>query len=145
MQARRIAALAVLAVAAAGVYLPASAAAPKPITKSYAMHLAPAADLCYDPALNEKASHSETFTATGPGKFAAKIEGFQADWDLTLFNADGGVLAIGGGSQTGPDAKVNPTEQLIYKITKPGKYTITSCNFAGTLDAKGSFIFTPNK
>ncbi len=144
MQVRRIVPLAALAVAAAGAYLPASAAAPKPISKSYEMSLAPAANVCYDAELDEIASHSESFTATKAGKLSVMIEGFEGDWDLKLFNSNGAAIAEGGGSTTGEPA-VGPTERLIYKISKPGKYTVTSCNYAGSLDAKGSYTFTPNK
>lgn len=146
MQVRRIVPLAVLAVAAAGAYLPASAATPKPISKSYEMSLLPVSAACEESATDEIGRHSETFTAAKPGKLSVLIEGFQGDWDLTLSNADGAAVAIGGGSSTGPDlAQVGPTERLIYKITKPGKYTVTSCNFLGSVNAKGSYTFTPNK
>lgn len=144
MRTRHAASLAALAVVAAGAYLPAGAAAPKPISKSYTMRLVPAAEQCYDPALDEKASHSETFTAAKPGKLSVLIEKFEGDWDIRLFNADGAAIADGGGSSTGVVA-VGPTERLIYKITKPGKYRVTSCNFGGSLDATGSYSFVPNK
>lgn len=146
MKVRRIVPLAALAVAAAGAFLPASAATPKPISKSYEMSLIPSPALCEDPLADDIGRHNETFTAVKAGKLSVLIENFQGDWDLTLYNADGAAVAIGGGSSTGPDlAQVGPTERLIYKITKPGKYTVTSCNFLGSLKAKGSYTFTPNK
>ncbi len=143
MKIRHAAPLAALAVVAAGALAPASAAPGKTITKSYDMQQAPAA--C-QPEGGELTYHRETFTATTKGTLTAKIEGFMGDWDLGLRNADDAEVAAGGGSSTGPDlVKVGPTEVLIYKITKPGKYTVTSCNYLGSPNAKGSYTFKPTK
>lgn len=145
MKIRRIVPLAAIGVLAAGAFLPAAAApAKKPITKSYDMELLPGADLCYDAQGEGRFAHSETFKATGPGKLVVKITGFQADWDIALFDSANARLADGGGSSTGK-VTPNPTENLIYKIKKAGTYKITSCNYAGSLEAKGSFVFSPGK
>lgn len=143
MQVRRIVPLAAVAVVAAGSFLPASAAPSKakPITKTYEMEQVPGACV---PDGGELTMHLESFTATVPGKLTATIKGFEGDWDLGIRNADGAELAAGGGSVTGEPA-LAPSEILIYKITKPGKYTVSSCNYAGTLEATGSYTFEPGK
>lgn len=143
MQIRRIVPLAAVAVIAAGAFVPATAAPAKdkPFTKSYEMHLYPANCL---PEAGDYGTHLESFTVKGPGTLTATIKGFEGDWDLGIRNSDDAELAAGGGSTTGEPA-VGPSEILIYKIKKPGKYTIASCNFAGTLDATGSYTFKPAK
>ena len=141
MQIRRLAPLAAIAVVAAGAFAPASAAPAKTITKSYDMRLLP---LTCQPDAGAAGTHLETFTATTKGTLTAMIKSFEGDWDLGIRNSDGAELAAGGGSAA-DSPKPGPTEVLIYKITKPGKYTVTSCNFAGSLDAKGSYTFKPTK
>ncbi len=141
MQVRRIVPLAAVGVLAAGAFMPATAAPAKPITKTYEMQQLPGG--CVEDG-GELTMHLESFTATVPGKLTATIEGFEGDWDLGLRNADGAEIAAGGGSSTGA-AAVAPVERLIYKITKPGKYTVSSCNYVGTPEATGSYLFEPGK
>ena len=141
MKIRRAAPLAAFALVAAGALTPALAAPAKAITKSYDMRQAPAACL---PDGGELTFHRETFTATTKGTLTAKIEAFEGDWDLGILNADGAALAAGGGSAA-DSPKAGPTEVLVYKITKPGKYTVTSCNYVGSPNAKGSYTFQPTK
>ncbi len=144
MQVRKVVPLAAVGVLAAGAFLPASAAPAKTITKSYEMHKYPLADVCADPLTNGEAVHFETFTAPSTGTLTATIDDFEGDWDLALLNKDGIEIAKGGGSNVDSPA-LGPSEIMIYKITKPGTYTVSSCNFFGTLDAKGSYTFKPTK
>lgn len=147
MRARHIALLSAAGIVAAGAFAPAVAApAPKPITKKYEMHLYPGADACGEAVSEGTFRHTETLKLTGPGKLTIKIDDFKGDWDLTLFNSDNAPLALGGGSSTGPDlANLTPAEILVYKIKKPGTYTIRNCNFFGSPDAVGSYKFEPGK
>jgi len=144
LKIRRIVPLAAIGVLAAGAFLPAAAApAKKPITKSYSMELLPGgAASCAEADGEGIIVHTETFKASGPGKLVAKITGFEGDWDLALLNGDNAKLADGGGSVTG-EAKAGPTENLVFKIKKAGTYKVSSCNFGGTLEAKGTYTFTP--
>ena len=145
MKIRRIVPLAAVGVLAAGAFLPAAAAPAKPITKSYSMELLPGgAATCAEADAEGITVHTETFKASGPGKFVAKITGFEGDWDLALLNGDNVKLADGGGSNA-DKPQPGPTENLIYKIKKAGTYKVSSCNYAGTLEAKGTFTFSPGK
>ena len=151
MNARRIAALAALGVVAAGVHAPADAAAKKkpPVTKSYTMQLAPVPDppqgtpSCSRPQLEGVSIHSETLKTTGAGTLKIMVTGFAGDWDITLYDGNHDEIAVGDGTSTGGGAPATAgTDTLELSFKKAGSYIISTCNFAGSPQAKGSYTYT---
>jgi hypothetical protein len=151
MQVRRVAAVATLAVLAAGAYSPATAAAKKPpVKKSYDMTLLPVADppqssmgdSCTRPQLDGVSVHSESLTTTGPGTLTVKVNGFAGDWDITVVGPEG-TEGIGSGTSTGPAAPATAGEDVVQlKFKKAISVKILTCNFAGSPKAHGEFSFT---
>lgn len=152
MQVRRLAAVAALGVLAASTYAPATAAPkakPKPITKSYAMQLAPVPDpvqgspSCARPELEGISIHTETFKTTGPGVLKVSITGFAGDWDITVYDGARNELGVGDGTSTGGGAPATAgVETFTMKFKKASTIAIASCNFAGSPNAKGSYTYT---
>lgn len=151
MQVRRVAAVATLAVLAAGAYAPALAA-PKKISKSYDMQLLPVPDppsgtpSCARPQLEGISIHSEKLKTTGPGVLKVKVNGFAGDWDITVYTGDGELEGVGDGTSTGGGAPATAGEDVFeLKLKKAASLTISICNFAGTPKAHGEYVFTSKK
>jgi hypothetical protein len=147
MQVRRVAAVATLAVVAAGAYAPATAAGRKaPVKKSYDMTLPPIPDASTSSACSSKAAagpavHVETLTTTGPGVLSIKVTGFYGDWDMSVSDKDG-VVGEGAGTST-PNTSTSAGEETFeQKFKKAATLTITTCNFAGSPQAHGEYVFT---
>src|SRR5687767_3727734 len=106
MMVRRVAAVASLALLAAGAYAPATAAPKpkkKPISKTYELTLAPLFTenaACSDENLEGISLHTETIKPTGPGLLSVKVTGFQGDWDIAIKDANNEEIAAGSGSST---------------------------------------------
>jgi hypothetical protein len=150
MNARRYVALAALGVVAAGVHTPADAAPKKkpPVTKSYTMQLAPVPDpvqgspSCARPQLENVSIHSETLKTTGPGTLKITVSGFAGDWDITLFDGNHDLIAVGDGTSTGGVPATAGVDTLELAFKKAGSYIISTCNFAGSPQAKGTYTYT---
>ena len=147
MNVRRIAAVAALGVAAAGVYAPAAAAPKKkPITKSYDLNLLPVPDppsgtSCMNEALEGVSIHTETIKPTGPGVLSVKVNG-SGDWDITILNEAREEVAVGAGTST-PTTPITTAgeDTVVVKFKKPQTILIAVCNFAGSLDAKAQYTY----
>lgn len=147
MQVRRVAAVASLALLAAGAYAPATAAAKKkPVTKSYDMQLLPVPDppsgtSCTRSELEGISMHTETLKTTGAGTLSVKVNGFSGDWDITVYGPDG-LEGAGTGTST-PNASATPGEDTYtQKFKKATSLEIRICNFGGTPSAHGQYTFT---
>jgi hypothetical protein len=150
MQVRRVAAVATLAVLAAGAYAPAMAAGKKPITKSYDMQLLPVPDppqgtpSCARAELIGVSIHQEKLTTKGPGTLKVKVNGFAGDWDITVYSGDQELEGVGDGTSTGGGAPATSGEDTFeMKFKKATTLDIRTCNFAGSPSAHGEFTFTP--
>ena len=132
---------------------PALAAAPKPITKSFAVNIPvpggaisdPTSTSACAPATEAPSSmHREAFTAPAAGTLKVEVTGFVGDWDLALSDGKAKRLA------EGDNASVTPTnmstgavvEKLTYKVKKAGDLVIIVCNFAGGPTGTGKYTFT---
>lgn len=147
MNVRRIAAIAALGVAAAGVYAPAAAAPKKkkaPLTKSYELNMPPlftnATEACADNRLEGISLHLEPIKPTGPGVLVATVTGFTGDWDMAVKDKDGEEIAAGAGSST---PNPGPGEDTVtVKFKKAQDITLAVCNFLGTPNAKVKYTYT---
>jgi hypothetical protein len=149
MQVRRVAALATLALVAAGASAPATAAPKKkpPVKKSYEMQLPPVPSppqgtpSCADEELVGKTIHSETLKTTGPGTLTVKVNGFYGDWDITVYSGDHELEGSGDGTTT-PNTSTSVSEDVFtQKFKKPVSLEIRTCNFAGSPSAHGEYTF----
>ena len=152
--------LALVAVVAGGALAPALAAPakpkPKPITESYAVEGVPAplplvggtpvetASSCMDPALEGVSTTTRTIKPTGPGTLEVTLTGFAGDWDITLLDAKGAVVAEGAGTITGDPSSLGTdnTDKLVAKVKKAQELRIAVCNFAGGPTAHATYSFT---
>ena len=148
MQVRRVAAVASVALLAAGAYAPATAAPKKaPLKKSYEMQLPP---LAYPPTgtptcdvdqLAGSVIHVETLKTTGPGVLTVKVNGFYGDWDITVYSGDHELEGSGEGTTT-PNTSTSTAEDVFTaKFKKPVSLEIRTCNFACTPQAHGEYTF----
>ena len=141
MRLRTVAITSLVAVAAAGSFVPATAAPKKPITKTYEV-----GPLTPDPtpiALGEicapatpTAIDAESFKVPGPGKLKVDID-FVGDWALGMRDAKGNRLAESDGGTPETD------ESMQVKFKKAGDVVIEACNFAGAPTATVTLVFTP--
>ena len=144
-----LAAVALVALAGAS-HLPAQAAKakPKPLTRTYAMSLAPVpnppmGDTCTDPRLEGVAMHTETVKTSGAGTLTAKVNGFAGDWDISITSPEGELLGVGDGTTTGGGAPAQKGEDTVaLSFKKATTFNVRMCNFAGTPSATGTFTFT---
>lgn len=151
MQARRYVVLAAVGTVVVGLHAPADAAPKKkpPITKSYAMQLAPVPDppqgspSCSRTQLEGVSIHTESLKTTGAGTLKISVSGFAGDWDITLYDGNRNLIGVGDGTSTGGGAPATAgTDTLELSFKKAGSYLISTCNFAGTPSAKGSYTYT---
>jgi hypothetical protein len=145
---RGIAAVAAVGIVAAGAYAPATAAPKKkPVTKSYEMQLLPVADppqgtpSCARPELEGVSIHTETLKTTGAGVLEVKVNKFNGDWDISVFE-DGELVGVGDGTST-PNTSTSAGEDVFRpKFKTATTLTISTCNFLGTPSAHGEYKFT---
>ena len=148
MKVRRVAAVASLALLAAGAYAPATAAPKKkPVKKSYDMQLMPVPDppsgtSCMRDELEGLSMHTETLKTTGAGILSVKVNGFSGDWDITVMGPDG-LEGAGTGTTTGGGAPAMAGEDTYtQKFKKATSIEIRVCNFAGSPSARAEYTFT---
>ena len=147
MQVRRVAAVASVALLAAGAYAPATAAPKKaPVKKSYEMQLPPfpypaqGTPTC-DEDMASGAFHVEKLKTTGPGVLTVKVNGFYGDWDITVYSGDKELEGTGDGTST-PNTSASAGEDVFtQKFKKPVSLEIRTCNFAGSPSAHGEYTF----
>ncbi|HVF19433.1 MAG TPA: hypothetical protein VNA14_04230 [Mycobacteriales bacterium] len=125
-------------IAVGGLALPSSAAPPKPITKTYEATAVPSglgmASYCDGvPTTTDK--HLEPFKAPAKGTLKVVMSGVTGDWDLMLLDKGGSTLIMSAEIGTGD-------ESYTHKISKPGDFTILSCNALGSLTASITYTFT---
>jgi hypothetical protein len=153
MNARLSAAVALLAASSVAL-VPAHAATkkkpkPPPIKKSFSMQLAPVPDppqgtSCTRAELEGISMHSESFKTKGAGTLTAKVNGFAGDWDITVVDgSDNSVMEVGSGTTTGGGAPSTKGEDTVsFKVKKATSFVVRYCNFAGSPQATGSYVFT---
>lgn len=138
-------------VAAVGGMSPAMAK-PKPITKSYtATTTSPdptpvVPELAGGPGVcNPKiagAKHETTFKIPYKGGLVVDLTGFQGDWALGVFDADGAPLATSDQGDDPTDLPDRP-EHVDLSFKKKGEVvTIRACNFSGGLSANVKYVYT---
>lgn len=125
-------------IAVGALALPSSAAPPKPITKTYTATAAPSGlgltEYCDGlPTTHDK--HREPFKAPAPGTMKVTLSGAVGDWDAMLLDAADATLVMS--ATLGPG-----DESYSYKIKKPGKFTLMSCNALGGPTATVTYTFT---
>lgn len=134
--------LAVLPVALLGVTAAGALAAPKEMKGSFDAAASPdptaaAGTVCQ--GLNPAGRFEVPLKLPAAGKIKVDLTGFQGDWDLTIEDKTGGVVASSAGFVEAT------TETVSLKIKKASEITIVACNFTGGPTAKGAYVFTPTK
>lgn len=74
------------------------------------------------------AMDNHTFKVPGAGFMTIDLTGFQGDWALGLFEADGTEIATDDQDATAP---IDTPAHIEAKFKKAGKVTVRACNFAG--------------
>ena len=131
-------------------------AAPKPITKSFAVSIPvpggaisnPTATTACAAAVEAPSSvHREAFKAPGAGVLKVEVTGFVGDWDVALDDGKAKRLAEGDNASVTPTSMSTGSivEKLTYKVKKAGDLVIVVCNFAGGPTGTGKYTFTPAK
>lgn len=133
--------LAVLPVALIGVTAATSMAAPKEMKGTFSAAGSPdpsatVSEVCQ--GVSPASRFEVPLKVPAAGKLAVELTGYVGDWDLTLENKSGAILAQSAGFEV-------PVESFSVKFKKAAEVVIVACNFAGGPTAKGSFVFTPNK
>ena len=129
-------------VAGFGSLSPALAAPKKPVTKEYTA-TAPVPDPANYALGNcdgsvPQSKFEETFKAPFTGKLAVRMDGFQGDWDLGLFQ-DGALAADSAQDVSEP---VDTPESIEgFKLKKGEEVVIRSCNFSGGPTAHMKYTF----
>lgn len=157
MKIRTALPVALAAVVAAGALAPALAAPPKPkpITEEWSMQHAPiplplvgidgvdGTNSCADPAFEGISTTTKTIKTKGAGTLAVTLTDFDGDWDITVMDDKGKVLATGAGTTT-PTAltATGATEKAVVKTKKAMTLVVASCNFLGGPTAEGKLVFT---
>lgn len=157
MKIRTALPVALATVVAAGALAPALAAPPKPkpIVEEWSMQHAPVplplagidgvdgTNSCTNPAFEGISTTTKTIKTTGAGTLAVTLSDFDGDWDITVLDDKGRVLAVGGGTTT-PTAltQSGATEKAVVKTKKAMTLVIASCNFLGGPTAEGKLVFT---
>lgn len=157
MKIRTALPVALAAVVAAGALAPALAAPPKPkpIVEEWSMQHAPiplplagidgvdGTNSCTNPAFEGVSTTTKTIKTKGAGTLAVTLSDFDGDWDITVLDDKGRVLATGAGTTT-PTAltATGATEKAVVKTKKAMTLVIASCNFLGGPTAEGKLVFT---
>ena len=149
--------VALAAVVAAGAVAPAVAAPPKPkpIVEEWSMQHVPVplplagidgvdgTNSCTNPAFEGVSTTTKTIKTKGAGTLAVTLSDFDGDWDITVLDDKGRVMAVGAGTTT-PTAltQSGATEKAVVKTKKAMTLVIASCNFLGGPTAEGKLVFT---
>ena len=157
MKVRHALPVALTAVVAAGALAPALAAPPKPkpIVEEWSMQHAPVplplagidgvdgTNSCTNPAFEGISTTTKTIKTKGAGTLEVTLKDFDGDWDITVMDDKGKVLAVGAGTST-PTALTasGATEKAVVKTKKAMTLVIGSCNFLGGPTADGKIVFT---
>jgi len=157
MKVRNALPVALSLVVAAGALAPALAAPPKPkpIVEEWAMQHAPiplplagiegvdGTNSCTDPAFEGVSTTFKTIKTKGAGTLEVTVTEFSGDWDITVMDDKGRVLATGGPTTTPTAlAESGATEKAVVKTKKPMTLVIGTCNFLGGPTANGKLVFT---
>ncbi len=126
----------------------ATAAPPKPITKTYTA-TAPAPDPTNAAAATHQVCnmvvpqsfHIEKFKAPGPGALKIEIDGFIGDWDLLIQDSKGRDVAAATATDASTPASPDPDSTAV-KIKKADTYSIIACNWVGGPTATVKYTFT---
>lgn len=132
--------LAALPIALVGVTAATSMAAPKEMKGSFDAAALPdpsatAGEVCQ--GVSPAGRFEVPLKVPAAGKLQVDLA-FVGDWDLTLEDAKGKILAESAAFEA-------PTEAISVKFKKPAEVTIVACNFAGAPTATGEYVFTPAK
>lgn len=151
MSTRKALPLALSLVVAAGALAPALAAPPKPkpIVEEYDVEglpnpYPPTGPSCADSTFEGISTTTRTIKPTGAGTLEVTVTKFAGDWDVSVLNEKGAVLASGAGTSTGDPsgATTDGTEKLSMKIKKGMPLSIGVCNFLGGPTAHVKLVFT---
>ncbi len=118
------------------------AAAPKETKGTFRAAASPdpsatAGEVCQ--GLNPAGRFEVPLKITRPSKFTVDLKNFQGDWDLTVENKAGSVLASSAGFVEAT------TETVTLKFKKATEIVVVACNFAGGATADGSYKITPTR
>ena len=127
-----------LLVAAAGL-APALAAPAKGFTEEYDVQGTPwvnppTGPPCSDGTMEGASRTSRTFKLPSAGTIEVTVTGFRGDWDTSIQNEAGAVLAAGSGTDN--------KETLTLKTKKGMTLAIGVCNFLGGPSANAKYTFT---
>ena len=151
MNTRQALPLALSLVVAAGGLAPALAAPPKPkpITAEYDVTglpwmNPPTGPACSDANVEGISRTTRTIKPTGAGTLEVTVTKFRGDWDTSVQNDKGVVLAGGSGTNTGETGSLaaDGTEKVVYKTKKGMTLNIAVCNFLGSPTAHVKYVFT---
>ena len=152
MKIRTALPVALVAVVAAGALAPALAAPPKkpkPIVEEYDVQGTPwvnppTGPPCSDATMEGASRTSRTFKAPAAGTLQVTVTAFRGDWDTSIQNEAGAVLAAGSGSDTGDTTSIaaDGLEQATLKIKKATTLKVAACNFLGSPTAHVKYVFT---
>ena len=125
---------------------PATAAAKKPITKSFDITIpvpfpANQATSECETTTAGPSEHNEVVKVPAAGTLEVVISGFAGDWDGVIRNSKGQSLALTSGTDAASPG-TNATDKAKVKIKKADTITIEICNFAGGPTGKGKYTFT---
>ena len=98
---------------------------------------------CTNSAFEGVSITTKTIKPTGAGTLAVDVTNFTGDWDITVTDDKGKVLAVGAGTAT-PTALTTPgaAEKAVVKIKKAMTLNIAVCNFLGSPAADAKYVFT---
>lgn len=146
MTRRTLVPIAALGVLAAALGLPAEAAPPKPITKTYSVQAVPFPNAQWGVACQEKSpipsDHHEPFKAPAPGTLKVVISGFEGDFDGAIVDSKGKYLAASDNAAATPNTAQGVKETITYKVKKAQDLVIRVCNFAASPAANVTYTFT---
>jgi len=142
--------LALTLVVAAGGLAPALAAPKKPIVEEYDVQglpwvNPPTGPACSDATVEGVSRTTRTLKAPSAGTLEVTVTEFRGDWDTSIQNEAGAVLAAGSGTNTGETGSLatDGTEKVVLKTKKPMTLNIAVCNFLGSPTAHVKYVFTP--
>ena len=154
MKIRNALPVAIAALVAAGAFAPAVAAPPKPkpIVEEWSMQHAPiplplagvdGTNSCTNPSFEGVSTTTKTIKTKGAGTLEVTLTDFDGDWDITVSDDKGRVLATGGPTTTPTAlAESGATEKAVVKTKKAMTLVIAACNFLGGPTADGKAVFT---
>ncbi len=153
---RKALSLGLVAVVAAGAFAPAVAAPkkPKPITQSYTANGIPfplsgtsptdIASSCANPSLEGISTTTKSIKTVGAGVLSVEMTGFFGDWDITILDKAGAVIAAGDNAAAFGTAMSTGdiVERALVKFKKAQEIRIAVCNFGGGPTANVKFTYT---